>query len=232
MKWLPDYTHRFANYPFYENDELDIECESWVTEFLAARKGTVSYPLKTDDLMVLIERHTDDLDWNSDLSCYGDDVEGITHFVPGARPRVAIAKHLASAAMLNRFRMTLAHELAHVRLHDCLYQMPNDHPTLFASPQSRPLHCKREAIAGRARNDWMEWQAAYAGGAVLMPVSSIRSVAAPWISRDKFGVHPESRQATNLCSAVCETFEVSRTAARVRLEKLGLITRNVPLDLK
>lgn len=231
MKWLVDYTRRFARYPFYEGGELDAESESLVTEFLVSRYGTVSFPLRTDDLMLLIEQFAEDLDWNADLSRFGTDVEGITKFKLVGKPSVEISRNLAVKEMSNRFRMTLAHELAHIRLHSCLYQLPDEQPLFESGTPYKPLHCKRQAIAGSAQNDWMEWQAAYAGGAMLMPARTVRALVAPLIPGGIPAVHPDAEDAVRIGAVVCDRFEVSRAAAHVRLEQLRLFDRNSPLKL-
>src|SRR4029077_10110301 len=83
VKWFPDRTGRFSQRPHFEPKELDRECENIIAGFLKARHGAAKYPVSTDDLTVLIERDTD-------LSGYGRNVEGLTHFQPGRKPRVKI----------------------------------------------------------------------------------------------------------------------------------------------
>src|ERR1700693_5132476 len=93
-KLISDTTRRFTQRPHYEPLELDIECESIVSAFLSDRHGAVDVPISTEDLTLLIERHTDDLDSAADLADLGDDVEGVTDFFCGKKPRVRVAAHL------------------------------------------------------------------------------------------------------------------------------------------
>jgi Zn-dependent peptidase ImmA (M78 family) len=44
-------------------------------------------------------------------------------------------------------------------------------------------------------------------------------------------MHPDSDVAERTCSAICEEFQVSRLAATVRLEKLGVLSRATPLNI-
>lgn len=231
MKWLPDPTRRFARYPYYEGNELDLECQVLVSNFLQTKHGSISYSLLTDDLCTLIESLTSDLDWNADLSHYGADVEGITHFSIGGKPRVEISRQLSSSTLANRFRMTLAHELAHVYFHNCLYQLPDEQISFLTQTEDHLLHCKRESIAGKTRNDWMEWQAAYGGGAILMPLNVVRDCVGKIIGTSITAIHPDSDLAEHTCSAICEEFQVSHLAARVRLEQLGIFSRATPLNI-
>src|SRR6202035_4762016 len=83
VKYVPDRTGRFSQRPHYEPKELDRECETIIAGFLKERHGAAKYPVSTDDLTVLIERDTESLDQFADLSGYGRNVEGLTHFQPG-----------------------------------------------------------------------------------------------------------------------------------------------------
>src|ERR1700704_2811135 len=85
VKYVPDRTGRFSQRPHYEPKELDRACENIIAGFLKERHGAAKYPGSTDDLTVLIERDTESLDQFADLSGYGRNVEGLTHFQPGPR---------------------------------------------------------------------------------------------------------------------------------------------------
>jgi hypothetical protein len=77
----------------------------------------------------------------------------------------------------------------------------------------RSIISRRDFILDAPVSDWMEWQAAYAAGAFLMPASLVRKLIS------------EAGQAgtDELIERVSGTFEVSQEAARVRLVKLGVI---------
>src|ERR1700694_5925641 len=118
MKWVKDRTSRFSLRPHYLPAELDSECEKLISDFLYQRHGRIGYPVSTDDLTVLIETLTSDLDLYSDLSNEEGEVEGVTDFFSGRRPMVRISRHLTlDPGMNNRFRTTLTHELGHVKFH-------------------------------------------------------------------------------------------------------------------
>ena len=85
--------------------------------------------------------------------------------------------------------------------------------------------CKRSRMVDAPFSDWMEWQASYVSGAILMPLSPLRSVIRPgiregdslnWLSSD-------SDSARQLIASVIKAFDVSTEAARIRLEKLGFL---------
>jgi hypothetical protein len=227
MKYVPDRTGRFMNRPHYRPEELDRECESAIVDFLEKRHGAATFPVTTDDLTIFVERDTDDLDLYADLSTFGATVEGLTEFRPGDRPRVRISNSLASDGRReNRLRTTLTHEWGHVRFHSYLWELePPGRELLSRKPDAGRQICRRDTILDARQTDWMEWQAGYVCGAVLMPVSRVRDLAGAYFEAEGiFGAAPAgSLHERHLIAAVARTFEVSDAAARIRLLKLNLI---------
>lgn len=227
MRYVPDKTGRFSQRPHYKPDELDRECENIVAGFLKERYGVIKYPLSTDDLTVLIERDTESLDQYADLSAYGRDVEGLTHFQPGRKPRVKISNRLAEDEQRqNRLRTTLAHEYGHVRFHAYLWELEPPAPDLLRrNPKASMQICYRDNILDAAQTDWMEWQAGYVCGALLMPATSVRQLITPYLeSQGLFGVVGQREpHGLALIEKVKSAFEVSADAARIRLIKLGIL---------
>ncbi len=227
MRWVSDPTGRFPRRPYYEDGELDRLCERLISEFLIDRHGKVLLPVPTEDLEVLIERDAEDLDLYADLSGEEGEAHGVTEFFPGQKPRVKVARELSKQECReNRLRTTLAHEYGHVKCHAPLYDMEAP-PTLFPElyePKPAPK-CHRDAMHGAGTTDWLEWQAGYASGALLMPATRLARVVRD--ARLEFGIYgaspagsPEGR---TLVGRVSRVFAVSRDAARVRLQKLGYL---------
>lgn len=164
----------------------------------------------------------------------GTNVEGITDFIPGAKPIVRISATLSEADNRgHRLRTTLTHEYGHVRFHDCLYQLEELNGSLFADAfNRRPAQCKRETMIDAPFTDWMEWQAGYVCGSILMPVTAVRELVADY--RKENGVvgtlAERSKDSLMLISTVARAFDASQDAARVRLLKLGLLGSNKTLD--
>src|SRR5207244_6591581 len=135
--------------------------------------------------------HAEDLDLSATLSDEAHDVFGITYFLRGKKPRVRILRELWEQSWrVNRLRTTLAHEYGHVLLHAWLY----DRPEAPTGPQT----CYwRTMLPTTGVVDWMEWQACYLSGALLMPESFIRrAVSAYFRSRDiGLTVARDSREA-------------------------------------
>jgi Zn-dependent peptidase ImmA (M78 family) len=226
MKWIRDNTSRFAQRPYYEQEELDNICEAVIQNFLQLRYGKVCYPIDTDDLTILIEQDTSDLDLYADLSSYGDDIEGVTEFLPDKKPQVLIAKELSEQDWReNRLRTSLTHEYGHVKLHSALWA--HGQLSLFSNNNKNPI-CKREQILGANKVDWLEWQAGYASGAFLMPITPLKTLTQEIYRK----TNPltvalvSSSVGRKLIQEVMSQFQVSEEAAKVRLLKLGYVTEN------
>ncbi len=230
MKYIADKTGRFSQRPYFTAKELDDECEALVRAFLQSAKGTVEFPIRTDDLTKLIERDASDLDLYADLTVEGDGVEGLTEFYEGRQPSVKISATLSEASnQENRLRTTLAHEWGHVKFHGPLVELERQdkQSRLFAKKAHvERIVCKRDNILDARESDWLEWQAGYICGAVLMPRSELISFVANFRSKTNFqGGFPDgATQTMELIAAIAARFLVSRDAAWIRLLKLQIIT--------
>lgn len=227
---IPDQTGRFKERPYYDAEELDGECERLVAAFLRDVHGKVEYPIATDDLTKLIERHVADFDSYADLSHYGPGVEGVTEFTPNKKPTVRIAADLAGEAHReNRLRTTLTHEFGHVHFHTWLFDQRSG-GSLFPTSVSRGDDvqvCKRDTIVDAPQNDWMEWQAGHVCGAILVPKRRARDLAAEvakCVSPPALGqITMATPFAHALIDAIVDRFQVSAECARVRAQRLNLI---------
>ena len=228
MKWVKDKTGRFAQRPHYLPQELDEECERLIQAFLKKKYGKVDYPIKTDDLTVFIEEKAD-LDSYADLSGEPGEVEGVTEFVPRKRPVVRISGALSAPNMENRLRTTLTHEFGHVHFHRFMFDdMDNQPPSLFPKQDHGHTNkCHRDNMIGASERDWMEWQAGYACGAILMPATALLETVKGFREEKKLpyaNLAVGSEQGQQLITLVTSTFQTSRDAARVRLLKRGVVT--------
>lgn len=230
VKYVRDTSGRFSQRPHYQPKELDRECESIINSFLRDLYGEARFPVTTEDLTKLVERYTDDLDLYADLSRYGPDVEGVTIFAPGAKPQVQVSVALSdNERRENRLRTTLTHEFGHVRFHAYLWEVePPARDLLRQNPDANKQVCKRDDILNASQYDWMEWQAGYVCGAILMPASRVRRLVADYVDQhDLFGsVGENSLHGRALADQLTTAFQVSGDAARVRLHKLGVLGAN------
>jgi len=227
MRMIPDPKGRFAERPYYTTDELDRECEQLVRDLHRQRNQDARPNITTDELHLLIELNGASLDSCADLSIYGSDVEGVTAFHPDEDPEVSISDRLANDPRReNRLRTTLAHEFGHVHFHRHLWAGKFRHGSLFdrKDPKNNAI-CKRDTILHAADYDWMEWQAGYVCGAILMPVTQIRRLVSNYCgARDLHAaVAIRSDHGRRIVSSVVETFQVSEDAAKMRLKVLKLL---------
>ena len=224
MKWVKDTTGRFGQRPHFEPRDLDLDSEEIVVEFLRRRHGQVEYPIATDDLCLLVEENTHDLDY-VDLP---EGVWGVTEFVTGRKPSVKISRALHDdPRMANPLRTTLTHEFGHVRFHGPMWELQAQTPKLFDAkgPGGFRHESHRDLIFGASEQDWMEWQAGYICGAMLIPFSAARETVAVFRRERKISeVLTIAMSATGeLIDLVSQKFQVSRDAARVRLNKLNYV---------
>ena len=226
MRWIKDPTGRFPERPYYPQEDLDSLSEEWIVGFLTERYGKAEFPVSTEDLTVMIECDTSDLDQYADLSDEGGEVQGLTLFFPDRKPMVRIAQELACSGLREyRLRTTLTHEFAHVKLHARLW--PFDQLRLFPDAEEAPgPRCKRPGDIRRFGTDWMEWQAGYVSGAILMPITKLqRLVQITFDVWGAFGSVPNAcLKGADLIAKVADQFGVSNDAARVRLAQLGYLT--------
>ena len=228
MKYVPDKTGRFQRRPHYDPRELDDECERIVNEFLTSKYGSIKFPISTDDLTCLIERDAADLDLYADLTAEGFEVQGVTDFFPKGKPRVRIARELSeTASRENRLRTTLTHEYGHVKFHDYVWKLDlNPADMLKEVPSQVSPKCQRNGLLDAPIIDWMEWQAGYVSGALLMPISAVQKLLAEYSARQNVfaPLVTDSEQGKVLRRLVVENFKVSDDAARVRLLKLKILS--------
>ena len=216
MKLIPDHTGRFPERPHYEIEELEDECERIITSFLERRYGQIVIPVPTDALKVLIEGEAAKL-LRADLSHEGEEVHGITEFFPGCKPWVSIARELSAQPWrAHRERTTLAHEYGHVHWHTPLYDR-------YCRPGERHKCARGQLLPRLGQRDWMEWQAGYISGALLMPRSRLKLQVEAFRREHavRLPLTAGSVDGQILIGRVGELFDVSREAAEVRLLQLG-----------
>jgi hypothetical protein len=225
MRWVRDLTGRFAQRPHYETEELDGECEDLIYDHLRKRNGKVAFPIDTEDIVALLESRVAELDPYADLRGEGVDVEGATAFFRGSRPMVKISAALYAPNLVNRLRTTLTHELGHVHFHTCLYGLDVTDDLFETRQPTFNATCYRGSILGAPKTDWMEWQAGYACGSLLMPATDVKELV-----RGAHGRGGSSRPSVDsefgaeLIANTMHRYAVSQDAARVRLLVLGHLT--------
>ena len=204
-------------------DVLDKRCEGVIREFMERRSGGFRLPIPTNELVRLIEERTAKFDHYAKLP---PGIHGQTSLYYDRRPKVKISDRLYGAASDHLERTTLVHEFGHVWLHAPLWREAG---RLRAGTAGPVWTCNREAIIEAPQRDWMEYQAGWVSGALLMPATALRAwateVAARLSAQLPFPVM--SKSDGQLIYLVAERCDVSQLAARIRLLKLGLLVEKL-----
>lgn len=177
------------------------------------------------------------MDQHADLE---PDVLGLTEFYSGSSPKIFINRDLTGAidedntqsGIRGRWRATMAHEASHVVMHRILFELNEGQAALFSiEPQSPPRHlmrCMKKNVLFRGRaSDWREVQANMGMAALLMPQSLFRAVVGRTVANlhvPSDGLIAGSPAAARLTAEVATLFDVSRQAASIRLETIGLLS--------
>jgi Zn-dependent peptidase ImmA (M78 family) len=155
----------------------------------------------------------------------------VTEFFHNRGPKVSISERISEDDRReNRFRTTLTHEFGHVKFHGPLWaEKFATGDLLDRGPNANKAISKRDNILNAPQSDWMEWQAGYISGALLMPATRLRRLVSDYCApRELHGnIHLTSEHAANLVHALMDLFAVSREAAEVRLLKLGVLTTTI-----
>lgn len=230
MIWVADKTGRFPQRPHYKPEEIDYECEEIMTRFLRQKYGSVKLPISTDDLTVLIEQDVSDLDMYADLTSDGEGVEGATDFFRNKNPVVLISEDLSNQSWHeHRLRTTLSHEYGHVKLHAFLWKTYR--PKLIPTPGwEKGPRCMRSTILTSSTKDWLEWQASYASGALLIPITHLKKLVGQFLRDNGYYQHVavDTLEAQELIQRIADEFDVSCDAARVRLSQHGYLSQENP----
>src|SRR6056297_3488192 len=152
-----------------------------------------------------------------------------------------------------RYRFTVAHEIGHWRLHQHLIVEDASQGSLFDVTGGPKFICRSSE-----RKKPVEWQADFYASCLLMPRKMVFAVwdeffpdrksrvlqpktpiEHPFVEIPKYGFQlsgqmleceTDDEALERFCKPLAERFLVSPIAMRIRLEKLGLLHRTVPLQ--
>jgi Zn-dependent peptidase ImmA (M78 family) len=123
-----------------------------------------------------------------------------------------------------RRRSTITHECSHAIYHAPLWrELGPENPG--EGPVAQSCRCEDTDDSPNRWDDWMEWQARYMSGALLMPKSRVCRLGQK-LARDRtldLPLQNGSSSSIILVELTVIAFYVSRDAASVRLKQLGLI---------
>jgi Zn-dependent peptidase ImmA (M78 family) len=219
MRSYRDPLGRPIRWLYLKTEVLDRRCEGIMREFMNRRSGGYRLPIPTDELIRLLEERAGKVDTYADLP---EGIHGQTLLFYDRRPIVRIAESIYRTRSDHRVRTTATHEFGHVWLHAPLWREAG---ARMAGGGGPVWTCHRDNIVNAKKTDWVEWQAGWVSGAILMPASSLRAWADEYSAR--FGTNPpfavNSPAGSALIRRVVEECDVSVFAAQVRLSKLRLI---------
>lgn len=219
MKSYRDPLGRPIRWLYLKTEVLDRRCEGIMREFMNRRSGGYRLPIPTDELIRLLEERAEKVDTYAELP---EGIDGQTLLFYDRRPIVKIAERIYRTRSDHRVRTTATHEFGHVWLHAPLWREAG---ARMAGSGGPVWSCHRDNIVNAAKTDWVEWQAGWVSGAILMPASSLREWAGEYAAR--FGMNSpvavNSQAGSALIMRVVEECDVSILAARVRLSKLRLV---------
>lgn len=155
---------------------------------------------------------------------------------------VLIDNSLLESDQLRRGRFTLAHEAAHWLLHRQMYLENKNQISLFEALEMEEkklpvIKCRTSDIESKGKkelvtdDEWMEWQADYMASVLLMPRKAFSSLVKEKFKSAKIdknfyrlGTDFETDLwAEAMAYEMADFFEVSVTAAKIRLKNLGFI---------
>ena len=149
-----------------------------------------------------------------------------------------------------RYRFTLGHEGGHWRLHRHLFSKDSAQAALFGGPSVPSVVCRSSQAKER-----VEWQADFYASCLLMPRKLVFSAwdetfpdrkqrilqprtpfSHPFVEIPRISCHigdlewseSDDEALDHFARPLAERFLVSPIAMRIRLEKLGLLLREVP----
>ena len=203
---INDHLHASGMFPSTDDPVLDIE--AFLEQYLKAEMDQYCLSLAAGEL-------------------------GVTEFRPGEQPRVKISRALTENAdaanriwEIGRWRFTLAHEAAHILLHRTEIEAAFSQGSLFdAETPSFCLPAFRDDQYPSAKCDPREYQANFSASVLLMPRALFLGVAQPLVrsiqtfTAEDFMASPAY---DTVLREVAQRFRVSKTAARIRFETLGL----------
>lgn len=150
---------------------------------------------------------------------------------------IIIDNFLLNQEQQRRGRFTLAHEVSHWILHRHIYLENKNQLSLFdTETKTAFIKCRSIDIENSKKrylgtdDDWMEWQADHLASTLLMPYRPFAEIA---VSKLKaIGINKVYQMGTDYDTDVAlsvipyeigEIFDVSATAANIRLKGLGYI---------
>jgi Zn-dependent peptidase ImmA (M78 family) len=238
--------------PYIADDAIERDAEALLAQYAHARGVGIKAPIPIDDI---VEKHLklhvefDDLHRLLDVPRSGigmdPDIFGAIWLEAG---RIVIDESLdpeERPECEGRYRFTLAHEGGgHWRLHRPVVRPTRDQGSLLIGAARPTVACRSSQAKER-----VEWQADFYASCLLMPrklvfaawdeafpdrkqrvLQPATPIEHPFAEIERDFDDDENPALDSFAAPFAEKFLVSPIAMRIRLEKLGLLHRAVPLQ--
>ncbi len=234
--------------PYLSEEQIERDAWELLAEFARATNTVLAPPIPIEDIVEKYLKLRIEFDDTHRLFDYPRSGEGAEPDILGAmffdERRIVIDESLdpeENPSREGRYRYTVAHEGGgHWRLHRDLFAAEPTQPSLFGQPSAPSVVCRSSAAKER-----IEWQADFHASCLLMPR---KLVVAAWdemfpdrrsrILRPRVPInHPfvevpriesDDNSLNQIARPLARLFLVSPMAMRIRLEKLGLLLREIP----
>lgn len=129
------------------------------------------------------------------------------------------------------FRSTMGHECGHGIYHKQIFKKDDNQLSLFPEEEMSATVCRKRDILGSAQkgkrtletlHDWTEHHANYFSAALLMNKSAMQVLCGDRALRERLRAEAPGWENEILAGYVSETFNVSKTSAKIRLNELDL----------
>ena len=214
--------------PDYLKDPQPVDVDKFAVEYLNYRQD-IQY-LSNSGIYLGMFVFSD-----TDLVEVYDSQKDEAKYVSEKADTIMIDRTLLERGQEGRYRFTMGHEIAHGLFHRPQTDPYQEYLKLFHGSEdgSREMIFRCSMPQDRLESDpemrwtdeqWKEWQADAFSSSLLMPKMMVGQVA------KEHNIDQKSIYAReNLITDVARTFDVTPTAARVRLSTLGIL---MPLDKK
>lgn len=252
----PDFNLKYSkqDFPFIAKDEFDYHAEQLIRMYdskLLECPQTIPIELIIEALGIDLsyEEFRNKNELGKTLMSNGTvEIKKENHYLwlPYKKGDIIISSELEQCGIEGRIRFTEAHELGHN-----LYHLPKDYDRqnmLFdienTETEAKAIVCKREDIKSvldlsniyeRKETIIKEWQANRFASSVLMPRTSALSFARKNLPEIEFRFMEETPlpfetlsyyEKQNFIKNFAECFAVSKEAAKIRLQTLGIVPKS------
>jgi len=242
--------------PYMKEEHIEQEAAALLAEYARARSVVIVPPIPIED--ILEKHLKLGIEFDNTHSLFGIPRSGTDADILGAmffdEEQIVIDESLdpeEHPAMEGRYRFTLAHEGGHWRLHRRYFNVNSGQAGLFEDQGPPSVICR----SSQAKEP-VEWQADFYASCLLMPRKLVFAawdemfpdrkqrvirpsvpVSHPFVEVARMslilGSKPLWTESVDealdrIAQPLAEKFLVSPIAMRIRLEKLGLLLREVP----